>query len=78
VSAAPAAPKGNLVSSIRSFVPFVSKKEPAAPAQGKVKTKVGIKHVQAWACGQVPPLRCMAPGMPGLVGGCGQVLAWAA
>jgi hypothetical protein len=40
-AAAPAA-KSNLVSSIRSFVQGIPKKEPAAPAQGKVKTKVGV------------------------------------
>jgi hypothetical protein len=39
-AAAPAA-KSNLVSAIRSFVQGGPKKEPAAPAQGKVKTKVG-------------------------------------
>lgn len=39
-AAAPAA-KSNLVSAIRSFVQGVPKKEPPAPAQGKVKTKVG-------------------------------------
>jgi hypothetical protein len=40
-AAAPAA-KSNLVSAIRSFVQGIPKKEPAAPAQGKVKTKVGV------------------------------------
>lgn len=46
-AAAPAA-KSNLVSSIRSFMAMAPKKEAAAPAAGKVKTKVSCATVACW------------------------------